>query len=167
MAPSPAASGSRLLGAALGSDPTLFPGMWNSDAISDFTIVLRDKDAETFELDDNISCMSYQAPPVVCITCHGLVPQAQYQKASVTVLKLHTVVLSTASDFFKTLLHTLMAGLCPSCKVATYELCSRQIEAAVYVVKFMYTLQLPTGHGAIPDGMLRVWMIKVGAAVFP
>lgn len=55
-----------------------------------------------------------------------------------------------------------MSGWCPDCKVATHVLEGRELEAAPHVLKYIYTHQLPTGNGVVADGMLQMWMIKVG-----
>lgn len=82
-------------------------------------------------------------------------------QSSASSLKLHTVVLSSASDYFKTLFTTSVGGWCPDCKVVTQTLEGRELEAAQHVLKFIYTLELPTVGGDVPDGTLHMWIIKV------
>lgn len=76
--------------------------------------------------------------------------------------KLHTVVLSSASRYFrKNLTLSTGGGWCPECKVSTHVLEGRQLEAAVHVLRFMYTHKLPCCDGLVLDGALWLWMIKV------
>lgn len=135
--------------------------LWGDAATSDITVVL--KNPEIFVFDENIHGMSCNHPPEACITCGQLVPHAQYQQSSITVLKLHTSVIIQASVFLQTMLSTHMGNLCQTCRVVTFEMDSPDIEAAYQVFRFAYTNQLPAGYGMVPDGMIRIRMLKVGA----
>lgn len=83
--------------------------------------------------------------------------------------KLHAVILSSASGYFRTLFArsktSSMSGWCPQCKVTQQILEGRELEAAEHVLKFIYTLEVPTDGGLVSDGMLVLWMIQVPVGV--
>lgn len=86
-----------------------------------------------------------------------------------SVLKVHAAVLSSASGFFRDFMTSCRASprqMCSDCggperTVVVFKLRVREFEAAHCVVRYMYTNQLPTNNGRVPDGMLLIWMIKV------
>lgn len=88
-----------------------------------------------------------------------------------SVMKVHSDVLSSASGFFRSLIDSCRAAprrMCPDCggperTVVTCQMQGRKFEAAHHVTNYMYTNQLPTNNGCVPDEMhlLLIWMIKV------
>lgn len=87
--------------------------------------------------------------------------QIQPNPTSGATYRLHAVVLSSASGYFRKLFTTSLGGWCPECKVATQTLEGRELEAAEHVLRFIYTLELPTDVLLLADGSLLLWMIKV------
>lgn len=87
---------------------------------------------------------------------------------SESVLHLHTGVLFKESCYFQTIFSTSVGErqrVCPRCKahtdVAYLVMEGRELEAAHYVLKYMYTKQLPTHDGEVRDGMLPMYMLMV------
>lgn len=80
--------------------------------------------------------------------------------------KLHAVILSSASGYFRALFARSMTcdmgGWCPECKVTKQVLEGQELEAAEHVLRFIYTQELPTDGGLVPTGLSLLWMIQVG-----